>query len=354
MLFSKTNLTDGTHTIKVVVKGTKNAASKGTALVHDYFDFPVASASFIDDYSSDVAYTGNWLNFNNDNAYYNRTCHVAIQTNSDFTLTFTGNQVAWYGLKNDDLGMATIYIDDVLVGDDIDCYGTDRRVFKLFSIDGLSNGSHTFRLVQKGTKNPASKGTALVHDYISVSVPNSPISAITGDLTFGDVEKNTSSAKTFTISNTNILPLSVSSIILPAGFSTDWTSGDIKADTTKEIKITFTPTEAKNYTGMIKIFSNYGIDSIAVNGTGFIVTNISENADNKFRTYPNPVQNTLNIEANDPCNIAITDLSGKMLASKIMVGTIAKIDLSSFPKGVFLLKATNKNGDIFVQKIVKN
>ena len=36
-LFSKSGLSSGVHTIKIVVTGEKNSASTGVALVHDYF-----------------------------------------------------------------------------------------------------------------------------------------------------------------------------------------------------------------------------------------------------------------------------------------------------------------------------
>ncbi|KAA6302998.1 MAG: Levanase [Candidatus Ordinivivax streblomastigis] len=172
-LFTKTGLTDDTHTIKVVLKGTKNPASNGIALVHDYFGFvseyvdsPETRPIITDDASAATIYGGGWFSVNNDNAYFNNTCHVTKSAEADFQYSFTGSHISWYGLKNNDLGFATAYIDDIKVAE-IDCYSTERRVYLLLD-KGLPAGNHTLKIVAKGVKKPASNGFALVHDYFSI------------------------------------------------------------------------------------------------------------------------------------------------------------------------------------------
>ncbi|MDA3867270.1 MAG: GDSL-type esterase/lipase family protein [Salinivirgaceae bacterium] len=270
MLFSKTDLEYGEHKVRVVVKDTKNAASSGTTIIHDYFDFPVIPPTIIDDASASTNYNGSWFTAN-DGIYYDNICHVSIVASSSFQTAFTGSQIFWYALKNDDLGMATVYIDGVLVADDIDCYSTNRAVNMLFSKTDLANGSHTIKVVLKGTKNISSKGIALVHDYFSVVTPTSPTLTLTGSLSFGEVKKNMSDTKALTISNSHTESLTVSSIDLPDGFSADWTSGDIEGNSNKEVVITFAPTEEKTYSGLIKVNTNTGLYSIAIEGIGINV-----------------------------------------------------------------------------------
>lgn len=166
LLFKKTGLTNASHIVKVVVTGQKNSASSGTYLVHDYFAY-TAGSTMVDDAAAGVTYSGTW-NTDNTSTYYNNTCHYGNTTNGYFQTTFTGTQVNWYGLKNVDLGKADVYIDNVLVGNDVDCYGTVRNVQLLFSKSGLSYGSHTIKVVVTGIKNPASAGTYLVHDLFEV------------------------------------------------------------------------------------------------------------------------------------------------------------------------------------------
>ena len=165
--------------------------------------------------------------------------------------------------------MASVYVDGVLAQDDIDCYsGSPRAVFQLFNKTGLSNGNHTIKVVVKGTKNAASNGVALVHDYFSVSSFATPTVFITGDLSFAAVKKNSTASKIFTITNTGSTLLSVSSLELPAGFTSDWSSGAIAAAGHQDVKITFTPTREIVYSGLINVNTNTGIYTIAVSGTG--------------------------------------------------------------------------------------
>jgi len=268
LLFSKTDLTSGNHTIKVVVKGIKNPLSSGTAIVHDYFDFPQVTPTIIDDASASTIYNGTWSTDANA-IYYDNTCHVGVTVNSYCQVTFTGTQISWYGLKNSDLGMATVYVDGVLAQDNIDCYSSSpRAVYLLFNKTGLSNGNHTIKVVVKGTKNAASAGIALVHDYFSISNVTSPAVSITGDLSFGNVKQNSTAIKTVTISNTGSTVFSVDSIDLPDGFAADWTSGDIAAAGHQDVKITFAPILQNVYSGTLTINTSTGIFSMPVSGTG--------------------------------------------------------------------------------------
>lgn len=173
-LYGVKGLENSSHTIKIVVTGTKNPLSAGTYLVHDYFDTTNTSVT-IDDASDSVTYNGTWKAVNNDSIYCGNTCHYGNITNGFIQSTFSGTGVDWYGLKNTDLGKADVYIDNVLKKSGIDCYGTKRAVHKLFSISGLESGNHTIKVVITGTKNAASTGTYIVHDSFIYSNPTGAI-----------------------------------------------------------------------------------------------------------------------------------------------------------------------------------
>ena len=131
--------------------------------------------AYADDADTGNTYTGSWTTVTGESGYYNKTCHVGTSVGASVQYSFSGTQVSWYGLKNVDLGMASVYIDGVLTADDIDCYSTVRISQLLFHKTGLSTGIHTIKIVTKGTKNPSSKGFALVHDYFGcVAAPISP------------------------------------------------------------------------------------------------------------------------------------------------------------------------------------
>ncbi len=93
---------------------------------------------------------------------------------------------------------------------------------------------------------------------------------ITGNTTFGDVDINETSQKTFTITNTGNRPLTVTDIIYPSGFSGDWSGGQIAAGGQKVVTLTFAPTTASLYIGNIAVLSDATNDdnTIFVSGEG--------------------------------------------------------------------------------------
>ena len=84
-----------------------------------------------------------------------------------------------------------------------------------------------------------------------------------------------------------------------------------------------------------------------------IVPEVSPNL-NSFRIFPNPVRNTLSFNGVENVNsIEITDMDGKLIMSKEMKGS-TKMDITGYPTGIFIVKATDIKGKFFIRKIVKN
>lgn len=121
---------------------------------------------FIDDRDARITYTGGKRESTNP-IYYDNTCTVLDANDGTISLTFTGNYVAWHGLKNTDLGIAEIFIDGTSIGK-VDCYDAVTQTSKLFEVDNLGSGSHTIMVVRIGEKNHASSNFFLVHDYFNV------------------------------------------------------------------------------------------------------------------------------------------------------------------------------------------
>ncbi|MDG0792181.1 DUF4038 domain-containing protein [Cohnella ginsengisoli] len=112
----------------------------------------------IDDTASAVAYGGTW-NAGSPNAnYYNSTIHWSTTAGSYAEFAFTGTSVNWYASRNPAQGKADVYIDGALDAT-VDLYGastTDSAV--MYAKGGLTNASHTIRIVARGDKNAASSG----------------------------------------------------------------------------------------------------------------------------------------------------------------------------------------------------
>lgn len=114
--------------------------------------------------------------------------------------------------------------------------------------------------------------TAFVTETITVTqTPITRIMRLEGNLNFGNVEIGKSSQRTLTIHNDGNSTLTVSSITYPTGFSGNW-SGDISAGSYKNVIVTFSPTQIKNYSVTITINSNNtsGTNTISASGTGIL------------------------------------------------------------------------------------
>lgn len=129
-----------------------------------------SQAQVVDDAEPTVDYSGGWNTVTGDATFFDGTCHYSTEMGAALEATFTGTRLAWYGLRNTDLGLADVFIDDVLVAEGLDCYAPSRVPAQLLLVSGLKNSFHTVRIVARGDKNPSASGSALVHDYFISSV----------------------------------------------------------------------------------------------------------------------------------------------------------------------------------------
>jgi mannan endo-1,4-beta-mannosidase len=179
MLYEKSGLTSGSHTIKLVVTGTKNASSSGYYVLLDAFKYintPPAAGTWVkvDDGDSSASYDTGWGAYNG-NPGYQSTEHWSKTSGSIATYAFTGTQARYYGFKRSDSGIAEIYIDNVLK-DTIDCYSsTSQYDVLLFESAVLPAGTHTLKVKVKGTKNPSSTGIQINCDAFACISSNNLI-----------------------------------------------------------------------------------------------------------------------------------------------------------------------------------
>ena len=85
------------------------------------------------------------------------------------SLRFYGTGVRWIGARASMLGIADVYLDDVLVAT-VDQYNTLGYLQQeLYSAQNLQLGTHEIRLVVKGTRNPASSWNWVLIDAFDVT-----------------------------------------------------------------------------------------------------------------------------------------------------------------------------------------
>lgn len=182
-----------------------------------------------------------------------------------------------------------------------------------------------------------------------------PMVTLVGDLTFNDTELNQSSIQYFSINNPGNSELSVSSIQAPDGFSCDWTGGIIPAKSSYEVKITFTPTAQKSYSGSIVVETNStkGKKEIAVYGKGIkkIVSVLEASNDITIEILPNPATEFINISFNNPPD-EIIDLSiynslgielRKLDQNELNKSSIS-LPISEFPLGIYYCTINTASG----------
>ena len=123
--------------------------------------------------------------------------------------------------------------------------------------------------------------------------------------------------------------------------------------------------ETKTFAGKIQETGNYNIKVTAVDTAGanvsdIFILNVVDNTkvtkqsyNNNFKIYPNPAQNTLQIESlgliHKNVSYKIIDLSGKTLQEGKLTGN--SIDISKITKGNYLLSIYD-NGDSLTSKFI--
>ena len=112
--------------------------------------------------------------------------------------------------------------------------------------------------------------------------------------------------------------------------------------------------DLSNWTGrnMIKIMfeaytgfgNNLYIDNIEIsNAVGLFTKKSSTN--NQFSIFPNPAHNSVNIGlfGNEPREVSITNIEGKLLLHKTIHPGINKLDIDNLSKGIYFIHVKNKS-----------
>lgn len=92
---------------------------------------------------------------------------------------------------------------------------------------------------------------------------------MSGNLAFGSIAVNASAQRMLTISNSGSMNLTVTGITCPNGFSGTF-SGVIAPKVSTNVPVTFSPTVATNYSGLVTVASDalFGTNKMAASGTG--------------------------------------------------------------------------------------
>ena len=212
-MYSVSDLPAGTHTIQVLILGTKSASSLGKWVWIDAFDVASGNASStttstgstttstggtnttsstgttsgttttgstgtastgstppaptpapsptlyrIQENNAAVRYTGTW-GLHTGSVYSGNIAKLANKSGARASFTFVGTSITWIGFRDQASGIARVYIDDVLKNE-IDTYSQSAATqASVYTLANLSAGTHTIAIEATGRRTQGSKGS---------------------------------------------------------------------------------------------------------------------------------------------------------------------------------------------------
>ncbi|WP_112263125.1 RICIN domain-containing protein [Lentzea terrae] len=143
-----------------VVDAQGNRSAESASVVRQHW-------THVDDKDARVTYTGTWNNWNDTQDFHGSESYTA-QAGNSAEYTFTGTAVQYVSMTQPNMGKVDVYLDGTLVQSDIDAYAPSvTKQVALFRKTDLPVGSHTIKVVCKGTKNPAASSAVCALDAFS-------------------------------------------------------------------------------------------------------------------------------------------------------------------------------------------
>ena len=321
---------DGDANNDQIVKSVA-VASNSTARLPLYEKFSSSTcapcANFNGNYYTPFYNTGN----NQDNMAF-----ISYQVNwpgagDPYYTAEVGTRVAYYGVS----GAPTLYVDAK--------DGTNFNTAQLQT--GLNNA------LQVPAYFALSATKELVGDQMTVNVTTTPYLTGTYKLHVAVVEKITT-GNIATNGETSFKHVMMKMLPDANGTTVSFTH-DVEA--TNNLQATLTGLNIEEMTDLdVVVFiqnnankdimqSTYATDALATNEFGTAA---------QIKMWPNPSTGIVRIATENPVNVVITDISGKVVFSMNEVNNDTQMNLSSLQKGIYLAKMTTSEGVEQTQKIV--
>jgi hypothetical protein len=171
-----TTVSNGSHTLTAVARdaaGNKTTSSPVTVTVANAPPPPAGAVKRFEETDASVSLSFGWIQSNPNDwfAWSGGSAVSSVTPGAQATLTFTGTSVTWIGYRSVDSGIAHVLVDGALVFD-VDLFARrDEASARIYTVKGLSNGSHTFTIQVTGLKNAESQGNVVVVDAFDVPAP---------------------------------------------------------------------------------------------------------------------------------------------------------------------------------------
>lgn len=140
----------------------------------------------VSDRDGRIVYQGEWYPMEDYSGSRNCTEMWSKQPGASAELVFHGTGIVWYGPVDTIYGIAKVYVDGKLTDgrinqrvDGVDFPGSaagyDKKYgYPVYSIDGLEDGDHTFRIEVTGEKAPDAFDSYIVIDYFRILTGTEP------------------------------------------------------------------------------------------------------------------------------------------------------------------------------------
>ncbi|KAM0752039.1 hypothetical protein T439DRAFT_199691 [Meredithblackwellia eburnea MCA 4105] len=215
LLFSKTGLSSGQHSITLTNRGSNGNSTMGSELWLDYgqvlttvsaTESSVTNTTVDDSDHSRLVYSGAWT-VNTNSGFLGNTSTYTNQDGGSVSLTFAGSVVYVYGDTVDDHGAFSIKLDNKTYN--YNGYTSHLKIGTLmFFAGGLSPGNHTITLIN------GAGGTYVDLDYIRYTTPavyaSSPSST-----SAGGGASSSASAPMFSFSEHVLLKFDLDTYVVP-------------------------------------------------------------------------------------------------------------------------------------------
>ena len=141
-------------------------------LILDHTDSSVNAskvAYIIDDQDGDITYSGTWSSVTNSIQFYHRSYHLSNTPTDYAEYTFSGTRVGIFAAKGPSMGKIDVYIDGDL-DETVDLYSALLLTkFGVYEKTGLSNASHTIKVIIRADKNASSSDYQFFLDAFELS-----------------------------------------------------------------------------------------------------------------------------------------------------------------------------------------
>ena len=169
-----TSASNGSHTITAVARdaaGNRTTSSPVTVTVSNApLPPPPPGAKRYEETDPSVTFTSDWT-LDTSRSWSAGGAAVTSTAGERATITFTGTSVSWTGGRSPGTGIARVLVDGTQVAQ-VDTFSKTEEVrVPMYTVNGLSNASHTLTIEATGQANAAASGALIVVDAFDVPGP---------------------------------------------------------------------------------------------------------------------------------------------------------------------------------------